>query len=131
MIEAPDISTKNCPICAQQLPLSEFGVCRSRKDGRNLFGEPADGALLHIETNQLHQGHQQQQLGALGGAEAERQGQGQRHLPRHGSDEGGYVRAEYAVHPRADNSGVRFPDHERHPNSLRPYFPVSRIGRTT
>ncbi len=37
MIEAPDISTKNCPICAQELPLSEFGVCRSRKDGRNLY----------------------------------------------------------------------------------------------
>lgn len=37
MIETPDISTKNCPICAQQLPLSEFGVCRSRKDGRNLY----------------------------------------------------------------------------------------------
>ncbi|HKO98433.1 MAG TPA: hypothetical protein VJU86_15660 [Pyrinomonadaceae bacterium] len=37
MIETPDVSTKNCPICAQQLPLSEFGVCRSRKDGRNLY----------------------------------------------------------------------------------------------
>lgn len=37
MTEAPDIATKNCPICAQQLPLSEFGVCRSRKDGRNLY----------------------------------------------------------------------------------------------
>jgi hypothetical protein len=28
---------KNCPICSQQLPLSEFGVCRARKDGRNLY----------------------------------------------------------------------------------------------
>ena len=32
-----DIYTKNCPICSLQLPLSEFGVCRARKDGRNLY----------------------------------------------------------------------------------------------
>jgi hypothetical protein len=31
------LSTKNCPICSQGLPLSEFGVCRARKDGRNLY----------------------------------------------------------------------------------------------
>jgi hypothetical protein len=37
MMEALDISGKNCPICSQQLPLSEFGVCRARKDGRNLY----------------------------------------------------------------------------------------------
>jgi hypothetical protein len=29
--------SKHCPICSQQLPLSEFGVCRARKDGRNLY----------------------------------------------------------------------------------------------
>ena len=29
--------TKNCPICSQALPLSEFGICRARKDGRNLY----------------------------------------------------------------------------------------------
>jgi hypothetical protein len=34
---APDCATKNCPICSQLLPLSEFGVCRARKDGRNLY----------------------------------------------------------------------------------------------
>src|SRR6266496_2030500 len=34
--EAPD-ETKECPICSQHLPLSEFGVCRARKDGRNLY----------------------------------------------------------------------------------------------
>lgn len=28
---------KDCPICAQTLPLSEFGICRARKDGRNLY----------------------------------------------------------------------------------------------
>jgi hypothetical protein len=28
---------KNCPICSHDLPLSEFGVCRARKDGRNLY----------------------------------------------------------------------------------------------
>jgi len=30
-------SEKICPICALELPLSEFGVCRARKDGRNLY----------------------------------------------------------------------------------------------
>ncbi|HBB88403.1 MAG TPA: hypothetical protein DC047_12385 [Blastocatellia bacterium] len=30
-------SDKNCPICCLQLPLAEFGVCRARKDGRNLY----------------------------------------------------------------------------------------------
>ncbi len=29
--------TKQCPICTQELQLSEFGVCRARKDGRNLY----------------------------------------------------------------------------------------------
>lgn len=29
--------TKDCPICNQALPLSEFGICRARKDGRNLY----------------------------------------------------------------------------------------------
>lgn len=29
--------TKDCPICSQALPLSEFGICRARKDGRNLY----------------------------------------------------------------------------------------------
>src|SRR5688572_6943146 len=28
---------KECPICIQALPLSEFGICRARKDGRNLY----------------------------------------------------------------------------------------------
>jgi hypothetical protein len=37
MTEEFDISGKYCPICTQQLPLSEFGVCRARKDGRNLY----------------------------------------------------------------------------------------------
>jgi hypothetical protein len=31
----PDI--KYCPICAKELPISEFGICRARKDGRNLY----------------------------------------------------------------------------------------------
>lgn len=31
------LAAKNCPICTQDLPLSEFGVCRARKDGRNLY----------------------------------------------------------------------------------------------
>lgn len=29
--------TKLCPICSQRLHLAEFGVCRARKDGRNLY----------------------------------------------------------------------------------------------
>ena len=33
--ELPD--RKDCPICVQSLPLSEFGICRARKDGRNLY----------------------------------------------------------------------------------------------
>jgi hypothetical protein len=37
MMEELDIAGKNCPICSLQLPLSEFGVCRARKDGRNLY----------------------------------------------------------------------------------------------
>lgn len=28
---------KQCPICTLDLPLAEFGVCRARKDGRNLY----------------------------------------------------------------------------------------------
>ena len=29
--------TKQCPICSQDLPLTEYGICRARKDGRNLY----------------------------------------------------------------------------------------------
>jgi hypothetical protein len=28
---------KHCPICSLDLPITDFGVCRSRKDGRNLY----------------------------------------------------------------------------------------------
>ncbi len=28
---------KNCPICTKDLPISEFGICRARKDGLNLY----------------------------------------------------------------------------------------------
>jgi len=28
---------KHCPICANDLPVAQFGVCRARKDGRNLY----------------------------------------------------------------------------------------------
>ncbi len=33
---APD-ETQDCPLCNQRLKLSEFGICRSRKSGRNLY----------------------------------------------------------------------------------------------
>jgi hypothetical protein len=29
--------TKTCPICSLSLAVSEFGICRARKDGRNLY----------------------------------------------------------------------------------------------
>lgn len=31
------LETKDCPLCNRVLLLSEFGICRSRKDGRNLY----------------------------------------------------------------------------------------------
>jgi hypothetical protein len=31
------LQTKDCPLCNQALSLSEFGICRARKDGRNLY----------------------------------------------------------------------------------------------
>lgn len=31
------LDTKQCPICSQDLPLTEYGICRARKDGRNLY----------------------------------------------------------------------------------------------
>src|SRR6185503_19281586 len=37
MTEETAVNRKNCPICSQDLPLAEFGVCRARKDGRNLY----------------------------------------------------------------------------------------------
>lgn len=37
MTDKAAVSHKNCPICSLDLPLSEFGVCRARKDGRNLY----------------------------------------------------------------------------------------------
>ena len=30
-------NVKHCPICTQDLSISEFGICRARKDGRNLY----------------------------------------------------------------------------------------------
>ena len=37
MKEELPLELKHCPICAQELPIAEFGVCRARKDGRNLY----------------------------------------------------------------------------------------------
>jgi hypothetical protein len=34
-VEIPEF--KVCPICTQTLAISEFGLCRARKDGRNLY----------------------------------------------------------------------------------------------
>lgn len=28
---------KQCPLCSQVLPLTDFGICRARRDGRNLY----------------------------------------------------------------------------------------------
>ena len=30
-------NVKHCPICSHDLPITEFGICRARKDGRNLY----------------------------------------------------------------------------------------------
>ncbi len=35
--EATVLELKRCPRCEESLPLSEFGVCRARKDGLNLY----------------------------------------------------------------------------------------------
>jgi len=35
--QATTTELKKCPRCSESLPLSEFGVCRARKDGRNLY----------------------------------------------------------------------------------------------
>jgi hypothetical protein len=39
MTEATQLvqESKHCPICSNDLPISEFGICRARKDGRNLY----------------------------------------------------------------------------------------------
>ena len=37
MMEELDGSAKTCPICSKELRLVDFGVCRARKDGRNLY----------------------------------------------------------------------------------------------
>src|SRR2546422_1898325 len=40
MVSLSDISIvelKICPRCEESLPLSEFGICRARKDGLNLY----------------------------------------------------------------------------------------------
>lgn len=37
LAEASVIELKRCPRCEESLPLSEFGVCRARKDGLNLY----------------------------------------------------------------------------------------------
>ena len=37
LAEVSEIELKKCPRCEESLPLSEFGVCRARKDGLNLY----------------------------------------------------------------------------------------------
>lgn len=37
LAEANAVELKKCPRCEESLPLSEFGVCRARKDGLNLY----------------------------------------------------------------------------------------------
>jgi hypothetical protein len=37
MMEELEGSGKTCPICREELRLLDFGVCRARKDGRNLY----------------------------------------------------------------------------------------------
>ena len=35
--QVSEIELKRCPRCEESLPLAEFGVCRARKDGLNLY----------------------------------------------------------------------------------------------
>jgi hypothetical protein len=37
LAEVSLVELKRCPRCEESLPLSEFGVCRARKDGLNLY----------------------------------------------------------------------------------------------
>lgn len=37
LAEVSEVELKKCPRCEESLPLSEFGVCRARKDGLNLY----------------------------------------------------------------------------------------------
>ena len=37
LAEVSEIELKRCPRCEESLPLSEFGICRARKDGLNLY----------------------------------------------------------------------------------------------
>ena len=37
LAEVTEIELKKCPRCEESLPLSEFGICRARKDGLNLY----------------------------------------------------------------------------------------------
>ena len=37
LAEVSEIELKRCPRCEESLPLTEFGVCRARKDGLNLY----------------------------------------------------------------------------------------------
>jgi hypothetical protein len=36
-VQVTTIELKRCPRCEESLPLSEFGICRARKDGLNLY----------------------------------------------------------------------------------------------
>lgn len=40
---------KHCPICDADLPLADFGICRARKDGRNLYCM----ACVRRKTNEM------------------------------------------------------------------------------
>ena len=35
--QVSEVELKRCPRCEESLPLSEYGICRARKDGLNLY----------------------------------------------------------------------------------------------
>jgi hypothetical protein len=37
MTDIQEVELKRCPRCEETMPTSEFGVCRARKDGMNLY----------------------------------------------------------------------------------------------
>lgn len=61
------METKNCPLCTGPLPISRFGLCRARRDGRNLYCKScirqkvSDQRKVLKEYKALRRAHAQQQ----------------------------------------------------------------------
>lgn len=47
------VAQKHCPICNNDLPVGSFGICRARRDGRNLYCKPCIRAKVTIARRNL------------------------------------------------------------------------------